>query len=479
MKTLYIDAAMGAAGDMLTAALYELTEEPQKTLARLNALGIPGVTYEARKSVKKGIAGTHMAVLVNGEEEDAFFERLEAHHHHNHNHEHDHEHHHDHDHHHHHHHDHEHSHDYDHEHSHDHDHEHSHDHDHEHSHEHTHDEKHSHHHSSLHTIEHIIEDLQASENVKNRVLSVYRAIAEAESHVHGESVEHIHFHEVGSLDAVADVAAVCLLMEELSPERVVVSPIHTGFGEVKCAHGILSVPAPATAYLLRGMPSSAGGVEGELLTPTGAALLKEFATDFGNLPLMKIEKTGYGMGKKDFERANCVRVMLGEGGLSGKETESFAAEGHWSTDFRAMPAVPEISFNVDDMTAEEIGFACERLFEAGAFEVYTVPIGMKKGRPGTLIRAICPEENLSRVIEAIYRHTTTIGLRVIETHRFTQEREELKHETAEGPVREKISRGFGKENRKIEYEDAARLAKEKGISLRDARKCLAEEIYRS
>lgn len=292
MKTLYLECNMGAAGDMLTAALLELMPDPEAIVAELNALGIPGVTYVREPSVKCGITGTHMSVKVNGAEED------EHHHHHEHSHEHDHEHHHDHVH-------------ADHDHHH---HDHDHAHPHEHSHEHSHDHGHGHHHhSSLHDIGHIVEAFDLLEEVRADILAVYGLIAEAESHAHGVPVEQIHFHEVGTMDAVADVTAVCLLMHKLAPEQVIVSPVHVGSGHVHCAHGILPVPAPATAHILRGVPIYGGAVRGELCTPTGAALLKHFATKFGSLPVMCVEQIGYGMGKKDFESANCVRAMIGEG----------------------------------------------------------------------------------------------------------------------------------------------------------------------
>jgi len=300
MKTLYLDCGMGAAGDMLTAALLELHPDPAAFLQKLNALNIPGVTVTAEESFKCGIKGTHVSVTVNGEEEES----LDVHeHHHHHDHDHEHEHHH-----------HEHEHEAAHEHHHEHaevhvhEHEHHHDHDHEHSHEH----HHHHHHSGMAEIEAVVNGLAVGDKVKQDVLAVYGLIAEAESASHGRPVDQIHFHEVGTMDAVADVTAVCLLMEELAPAQVLASPIHVGSGKVRCAHGILPVPAPATAYILRGAPIYSTDIRGELCTPTGAALLKHFVTRFGNMPVMTVEQIGYGMGKKDFEAANCVRALLGE-----------------------------------------------------------------------------------------------------------------------------------------------------------------------
>ncbi len=465
MKLLYLDCNMGAAGDMLTAALLELLPDPEGFVRELNALEIPGVVYRAEKSVKCGITGTHMTVTVDDVEEestDAAAEGHECHGHEYHSHEyHSHE-------------------DHGHEchsheghghegHSHEcHSHEehahegHSHEgHSHEnhscegHSHEgHTHE--HGHHHSSFHEIEHLVrEHLVLPKKVQDDIMAVYRLIAEAESHVHGRPVAEIHFHEVGTMDAVADVTAVCLLMDRLEIDRVVVSPVHVGSGQVRCAHGILPVPAPATAYLLRDVPIYGGQIRGELCTPTGAALLKHFAAQFGEMPVMRIQAIGYGMGKKDFEAANCVRAMLGR-------MEDEAEE------------IVELNCNVDDMTGEEIGFAMERLFEAGAMDVFTEAIGMKKSRPGVLLKVLCAKQQKEKMVQEIFRHTTTIGIRECGMHRYVLEREIVTVQTPYGPVRCKISNGYGTTRRKFEYEDFSRIAAQEHMELSEVRK-LAEQ----
>lgn len=285
MKTLYLDCSMGAAGDMLTAALLELLSEPEAFIEELNELGIPGVRYSREPAVKCGITGTHVRVAVNGGEEQS----LDLHEH-THTHEHPH----------------------DHAHQEEHDHQHEH---HEHTHEHSHDQSHSHehHHSGMHDIEHIVTGhLALPQKVKDDVMAVYGLIAQAESKAHGRPVSEIHFHEVGTMDAIADVTAVCLLMDRIAPDKVMASPVHVGSGQVRCAHGILPVPAPATAHILMGVPCYGGSIQGELCTPTGAALLKHFVSKFGPMPLMTVNAIGYGMGKKDFPAANCVRAMLGE-----------------------------------------------------------------------------------------------------------------------------------------------------------------------
>ncbi len=455
MKTLYLDCSMGAAGDMLTAALLELIDDRASFVKKLNELGIPDVEYTAEPAEKCGITGTYMKVTVSGVEEG------EEHHHH-HDHDHDHEHHHDHDHEH--HHDHEHSHEYSHDeecvsghhHDHDHDHEHHHDHDHDHEHEHGH-HHHGHSHNDLHGISHIVNDhLNVSESVKKDIMAVYGLIADAESQVHGKPVDQIHFHEVGTMDAVADVAAVCLLMEEIAPDQVIASDVHVGSGTVKCAHGILPVPAPATALILKGIPVYSGAIRGELCTPTGAALLKHFVNKFEAMPHMTIEKIGYGMGKKDFPQANCVRAILGE----TKEDRH---------------AVMELSCYVDDMTAEDISFACEQLFAAGAREVYTIAIGMKKSRPGTLIRAICTEEKREDIISCMFRTTTTLGIRQTDTKRYTLQRHIEKAETEFGPIRLKRSSGYGVQKMKYEHDDLAAIAEKTGMTLDEVRAYLDEK----
>lgn len=275
MKTLYLDCGSGAAGDMISAALWEITENKEDVLKEVNAAGIPGIKTYALPSQKQGIFGTHFRVTYNDVEEepnvlpkDAIVELtpeedLKVSHH-----------------------------------------EHHHDHEHHHGHE--------HHHSSLADVEDIIGSLNVSDKVKEDAINVYHVLAEAESHVHGTTVKEIHFHEVGNMDAIADIVCVCLLMEKLAPDQIIASSVNTGTGKVKCAHGILSIPAPATSYLLHGIPIYNTGVNGELCTPTGAALIKYFASSFGPMPVMNIADIGYGMGTKDYETANYFRAFIGE-----------------------------------------------------------------------------------------------------------------------------------------------------------------------
>ena len=387
MKLLYLDCGMGAAGDMLTAALLELFPQPEELINELNTLGIPHVEFSTEKVTKCGILGTHVSVKIHGAEE------------------------------------------------------------HEHTHEgHHHTHSHHHAHSSLHDIEHILGHMHISEDLRSDVLNVYTLIAEAESKAHGVPVSEIHFHEVGNLDAIADVTAVCFLMNKLSPKKILASPIHVGSGQVHCAHGILPVPAPATAHILQGCPIYGGKIKGELCTPTGAALLKYFADDFGEMPIMKISSVGYGMGRKDFEAANCVRAMLGETDTS-------------------KDVMYELNCNVDDMTAEQIGFALERFFDAGAVEAFTLPIQMKKSRPGTLIRVICKEDLKNALIQTMFKYTSTAGIRETKTERSILQRKVTDIETPYGMIRRKDYSGYGVSRSKYEYEDLAKIAREQNLSI--------------
>ena len=400
---------MGAAGDMLLASLAELTGDVKACEDKLNSLGIPDVTYEFEKSVKCGIEGTHAHVAVHGVEED---EHMHDHHHEEHHHEHTHE-----------------------EHAHTHEHEH-HDHDHHHEHEH---EEHHHHHTHMSDIENIINGLNVSDKVKADALAVYGLIAEAESKAHGKPVTDIHFHEVGTMDAVADIVGVCVLLEQIGADKIVVSPLATGFGQVRCAHGILPVPAPATASIIEGIPTYSGDVEGELLTPTGAALLKHFAGSFGTRPVMAIEKTGYGMGRKDFAKANMLRTFIGE---ADNESDK----------------VVEMKFNVDDMTGEEIGYATGVLMDNGALDVFTTSVYMKKNRPGILFTVLVKLEDKEKFAKLIFENTTTIGIRYNEMERFKLKRREEKVMTKFGEVSFKVSEGFGVTKTKPEYDDVKGIA---------------------
>lgn len=385
MKTLYLDCSMGAAGDMLAAALLELLPDREAALRELNGLGLPGVRFSAEKTVRCGITGTHMTVTVDGMEEETCHPG----------------------------------------------------------------------HHGLEDITRLFDSLPVSDRVKADARAVYGLLAQAESRVHGVPVTEVHFHEVGALDAVADVTAVCLLLEKLRPDRIAASPVHVGSGTVRCAHGVLPVPAPAAMELLRGVPIFGGEIQGELCTPTGAALLRYFVERFGPMPAMTVETLGFGMGKKEFSRPNCVRAMLGQ-----------TAE--------AAPELLELCCNLDDMTGEALGFARERLMEAGALDVWTEAVGMKKSRPAVKLSVLCAPEKRACLLACLFRHTTTLGVRETPCRRHQLTRTVETVQTRLGPVRRKISTGFGVTRTKWEYEDLAGIAVEQGLSLEAVREQLPD-----
>lgn len=423
MKTLYLECGMGAAGDMLTAALLDLFKEPEQIIDKLNRIGIPKVKYVIEDSEKCGIKGMHVRVLVDGIEEapadmDETFAHKEMndrmHNDHIHN-------------------------------------------DHVHDHQPGH---HAHHHSSMHDIENIIQGLDVNDNVKKNAVEVYKLIAEAESNVHGKTVDEIHFHEVGSLDAVADVVAVCYLIDGLNPDNIIASPVRMGYGHVHCAHGALPVPAPATAFILQKMPVYAGELEGEFCTPTGAALLKHFVKEYGNMPVMSIENTGCGMGSKNFPIANCLRAYIGENAHS---------DGMYEKD-KIHDKIIELRCNLDDMAPEDIAYATELLMDEGACDVYTLNIQMKKNRPGIMLCCMCKQNEKEKFAGLIFKHTSTIGIREYECNRYILKRENIVIDTGYGKVQAKKSEGYGTKRIKAEYEDIARIAKETGLPISEVRK---------
>lgn len=377
MRELFIDASRGLAGDMLSAALLELFDDPSAQIEKLNHIGIPGVRYTLEAKTSYSIAGSHLRVEVFGEEEGH-----EGHHEH-------------------------------------------------------------HQHRNLGDIEVIIAALNLSEKLKEQVHAVYRTIAEAEAKVHGTDVELVHFHELGAKDAVADITAACFLVDALRVQRVTVSPVCTGFGSVRAAHGVMPVPAPATAQLLEGLPCYAGGIEGELCTPTGAALARHLADSYSQMPAMTVRSEGCGLGQKDFGQLSCVRAFLGE----------------------SEESVVELCCNVDDMSPEAVGFAIDELLRHGAKDAWYEAIGMKKNRPGLLLSCLCEEARREEFVELLFRHTSSIGIRETLCRRYVLRRREEICQTSYGPVRRKISDGFGVERRKAEFDDLARIARDENLTL--------------
>ncbi len=389
MKTLYLNCNMGAAGDMLMAALYELLPDGQAFLKAMADAGIPGLTLEPERTNSHGVAGTHMSVRFHGEEEDENGHGHEHHHHHAHG-------------------------------------------------------------MTPEQIADVLDGLRLPETVRGRAKRVYDRIAAAEAKVHGvEPGGHIHFHELGSLDAVADVAGVCLAAELLGAERIVASPVRTGTGQVRCEHGLLPVPAPATAELLLGVPCYGGEIEGELCTPTGAALLAELSDSFGPQPDMIPERLGCGVGKKDFGEPNVLRAVLGES-AAGQRGE-----------------ITELRCNIDDMTPEQLAGAQQTLLESGALDVYILPGVMKKGRPGYELTVLCDPTDEEKLARAVFVNTTTIGLRSRKCGKYYLMPESGEAETRLGVLKTKRAAGWGVFREKPEYADAVRLAQEENVPLQE------------
>ena len=431
MKTIYLECNMGASGDMLMSALYEICEQKEWFLYKMNEVFSPfGISLEAKPAVKCGVRGTHIQVLVHGEEETGSPDVLQEHIH---------------------------------------DGEHSHIHtdnihdlsqEEEPIHEHTHEDGEDHHvHTDYFSILAQIDSLPLAEDIREDATAIYRLLGEAESKVHGTTIDQIHFHEVGTLDALADVVGCSLLIHLIAPEQILASPVHVGNGFIRCAHGVLPVPAPATAELLQGVPFYTGSITAELCTPTGAAILKYYVSQFFAMPTLSTTAIGYGMGNKDFEIANCVRAFLGETPTDYREEDDDS--------FSSDDTIISLSCNIDDMTGEALGLATEILMAAGALDVYTIPIQMKKNRPGILLTCLCRPEDREKFTGLFFLHTSTRGIRFQTYERSKLESTFETRSTRYGDIRIKKSTGYGIKKEKAEFEDLKSVVLKNGCSLED------------
>ncbi|PCJ56325.1 MAG: TIGR00299 family protein [Candidatus Hydrogenedentota bacterium] len=315
------------------------------------------------------------------------------------------------------------------------------------------DDAHDHPHRHLRHIVEIIEAGDLPKEVKEASLETFRRIAECEAEVHGTTIERVHFHEVGAVDSIVDIVGVHLALHQLQPERIVSSALHVGSGTVKCAHGVMPVPAPATVLLLRGVPSYSGDVDGELVTPTGAALVAQVADEFGPMPHMRINTVGVGSGTKDLpDRPNVLRVMWGD------------AVG----DFHTKESITVIEANIDDMNPELLPPLLEDLLESGARDAFITPILGKKGRPAHLITVLADDKKVSAVTDTLLRGSSTLGVRMRKEQRICLERDWKHVLTPWGDVRVKIGTYKGTTSTTSpEYEDCARVAREGGVTTRE------------
>jgi uncharacterized protein (TIGR00299 family) protein len=317
----------------------------------------------------------------------------------------------------------------------------------------------------LHDIEEIITGSGLPDPVKGLSLAVFLRLAEAEAHVHGMAVEQVHFHEVGAVDAIVDVVGAALGIWLLGVQQVHASPLHVGRGTVKSEHGVLPVPAPATLHLLQGVPIYGRDVDAELVTPTGAAIITVIAEGFGEAPGMRVQQIGYGAGTRDLAVPNLLRVAIGETTehVTGYEED----------------AVTLIETNIDDMNPQWYDYVMERLFEAGALDVFLTPVHMKQNRPGVQLGILVPNHRVNEVLEPLFDETTTIGVRTSRVRRWKLSRENISVRTPYGTVAVKIARKGGRAiNIKPEHRDCRRLAAEHHIPLKEVVRAAVEATRR-
>jgi len=470
-KIAYFDPFSGASGDMILGALVD-AGLPLATLEReLDKLGVGGYTLSAEKVVRNTIGGTKVNVTLHNHTHDHDHAHSDEHNHshdhahpheHTHSHDHDHDHDHGHDHSHEHTHTHDHAHEHTHDHQHDHDHDHGHDHGHDHAHPHTHDHTHEHDHADDHDhvhrglpdILHIIGHADLPEADKERASAVFQRLAEAEAHVHRCPVDEIHFHEVGAVDAIVDIVGAVVGLRLLGVERVVSGPLRTGSGFVDCAHGRLPLPAPATAKLLEGVPSVGTTIEGELTTPTGAALVSTLAEAFGPRPPMTVASVGCGAGTAEREALpNLLRCFIGE---------TIDAESSDEADQVVM-----LEANLDDLSPEIAGHVVERLFDAGVLDAFLTPIYMKKNRPAFLLTVLVEPVAAAATEELLLTETSTFGVRRTLASRRKLRRDWAEVETPHGTVHIKLGYlGDRLVHAAPEFEDCRAVANRKGLPLK-------------
>jgi len=395
MKTLYFDCFSGISGDMTLAALVDLGVDKELLISELQKLNVPGWKMKFSEVAKHGIRANQVDIILEESEHSHFHLRHLL-------------------------------------------------------------GKHEHVHRNMADIASLIDNSSISARAKELAKRIFMRLAVAEAGVHGTTPEKVHFHEVGAVDSIIDIVGAAICLDILSPDRICASVLHDGHGFTKCRHGTIPVPVPAVTEMLaaRGVNFRQLDIEGELMTPTGAAIVLEMSESFGTIPEMKITKTGYGAGKKDFSIPNVLRAVWGE-----------------AVEMAASSSITIIETNIDDTTPEILGYVMDRLFEAGAKDVFFTPIYMKKHRPATQLTVLCDETKTEQMEQILFTETSTIGLRKSQACRTCLPREIVKVATPYGEVQaKKVS--FGSTTRiALEYDDACRLAKEKNVPLAD--------IYRS
>jgi uncharacterized protein (TIGR00299 family) protein len=418
MRIAYLDCFSGISGDMFLGALVDAGVSPKILEDAVGALDI-GARLEIFRVQRGGISATKVDVYSNGEKDlprEVFWEQQE----------------------------------------HDHANEDSHDSGHAHEHRHEHGR-------SLTEIREIIEKSAISSTAKATAIRIFETLGQAEAEIHNTSVERVHFHEVGAVDAMVDIVCAAVGAESLAVEEWVCSPLNVGGGTVKCAHGTLPVPAPATLKLLQEAPVYSSGPQVELVTPTGAAIVKTLSGRFAPFPAMKIEKAGYGAGTREFpEHPNLLRLTIGEALPADGASSSLSTSPNESND-----RIVVLEANLDDLSPQVLAYAMERLLAEGALDVFSVPVQMKKSRPGALLTVLAKLEDAHRLTKLIFAETTTLGVRRREEQRQTLSRRWETVDTTWGPVRIKIANMNGTvSNYAPEYEDCRTLAEAQHVPLR-------------
>ena len=428
MRIGYLDCFSGISGDMFLGALVDAGVSPQLLQDTVAALGV-GAKLEISKVLRSGISATKVDVWVDGEKDmprEEYWAKQDDNSQHSH--------------------------------------EHTHSHSRGHGHNHSHDQgsakeiarhSHGHEHRGLTEIRKIISASAISESAKKAAIHIFEALGEAEAKIHNVPVESIHFHEVGAVDAIVDIVCAAVGAEALGVDEIVCSPLNVGGGTVKCAHGTFPVPAPATLELLKGAPSYSSGVQVELVTPTGAAIAATLASRFGSFPQMRVEKSAYGAGSRDFPgHPNVLRLVIGE------SISALAAKTRSET-------ISVLEANLDDLNPQVFGYVMDRLLEEGALDVFGIPVQMKKNRPGTLLTVLCQPEQAEKMMQMLFAETSTLGIRRREESRQTLARRWESVRTEWGDVRIKIASMNGTiTNYAPEYEDCRRIAAEHHVPLK-------------
>lgn len=391
MKILYFDCSSGISGNMTIGALLEIVDDEKYLLNELKKLNIDGYEIKISKKVKNGITGTYVDVL------------LEPEHHHKHK-------------------------------------------------EHNHENEHTHHHEhrNLSDVNKIIDNSTLNEEVKKLAKKIFLRVAKAESKVHNKSLEEVHFHEVGAIDSIIDIVGTAILINKINPDKIVSSTVNDGYGFIECAHGKMAVPVPATSEIFSNSNVKFRQIEidTELVTPTGAAIIAELATDFMPLPEMQVEKIGWGSGSKDLQIPNVLKVYYGN--IEDEKNDIIVMET-----------------NIDDCGGEILGYTQELLFKNGALDVFFTPIFMKKNRPGYRMSITCKQEDKLKLQNIIFRETTTIGIRYRKEHRAVLKREIIEIETKYGKIKAKKVINNGEEYIYPEYEEIKKIAEKNNIPLKN------------